>query len=311
MSDALLDPEELEAIQDAIRETAPRRSSQTPDVEPTRLALIADDRSVETVRPVLINLATRWVRRGSKLLKQHLSGQWQLDVIGAESIDGPTAKEELRGSWLAGGKAGAAEAVFAVVGPVIDIAAARRCGGVADANPDTTRAPSPISIRLFQPIGRQLFETWCAQWQEAFDAELQPSTELGIVQRLIEANTVVRVTIAFSGSLAGKVVVFVRPEVLLPKPAALAAVKAKALSVANALSNVPVDIVVELGTLRLPLNQIRKLERGATHALPKFVDSRVPVYCGGVLKAWGKPVVSRGVLAVQIISVVHGQGTQS
>jgi flagellar motor switch/type III secretory pathway protein FliN len=311
VSDALLDPEELEAIQDAIRETAPRRSSQAPDVEPTRLALIADDRSVETVRPVLINLATRWIRRGSKMLKQHLSGQWQLDVIGAESIDGTSAKEELRGGWLAGGKAGAAEAVFAVFGPVIDIAAARRCGGVADANPDMTRAPSPISIRLFQPIGRQLFETWCAQWQEAFDAELQPSTELGIVQRLIEANTVVRVTIAFSGALAGKVVVYVRPEVLLPKPAALAAVKAKALSVANALSNVPVEVVVELGTLRLPLNKIRKLERGGTHALPKFVDSRVPVYCGGVLKAWGKPVVSRGVLAVQIISVVHGQGTQS
>ena len=58
-------------------------------------------------------------------------------------------------------------------------------------------------------------------------------------------------------------------------------------------------------------SQIRKLERGGTHALPKFVDSRVPVYCGGVLKAWGKPVVSRGVLAVQIISVVHGQGNQS
>ena len=311
MSDALLDPQELEAIQDAIRETAPRRSSQTPDVEPTRLALIADDRSVETVRPVLINLATRWIRRGSKLLKQHLSGQWQLDVVGAESIDGATAKEELRGGWLAGGKAGNAEAVFAVFGPVIDIAAARRCGGIADANPDTTRAPSPISIRLFQPIGRQLFDTWCVQWQEAFDAELQPSNELGIVQRLIEATTVVRVTIAFGGSLAGKVVVYVRPEVLLPKPAALAAVKAKALSVANALSNVPVEVVVELGTLRMPMQQLRSLDPGTTLTLPGFVDSRVPVFCEGTLKAWGRPVVSRGVLAVQIVSIVHGQGAKS
>jgi len=312
VSDALLDAAELEAIQDAIRETAPRRSSQyQPDVEPTRLALIADDRSVETVRPLLINLATRWVRRAHKALKQHLPGTWQLDVVGAESIDGVTAKEELRGAWLAGGKAGPAEVVFAVHGAVIDIAAARRCGGVPDANPDTTRTPSAISVRLFQPIGRQLFETWCTQWQEMFDADLQPSTELAIVQRLIEATTVVRLTVAFSGSVAGRIQVYVRPEVLVPKPAALAAIQAKAKSVANALSNVPVELVVELGTLHLPLGKIRQLERGGTHALPKFVDSRVPVFCGGVLKAWGRPVVCRGVLAVQIISVVHGQGTQS
>ena len=144
-------------------------------------------------------------------------------------------------------------------------------------------------MRLFQPVGRQLFETWCAQWQEAFDAELQPSTELAIVQRLIEANTVVRVTIAFAGAVVGRVQVYVRPEVLVPKPAVLAAIKAKALSVANALSYVPVELVVELGTLRLPLGKIRSLERGATHPLPKFVDSRVPVYCGGVLKAWAGP----------------------
>jgi flagellar motor switch/type III secretory pathway protein FliN len=312
VSDALLDPAELEAIQDAIRETAPRRhSNDVPDVEPTRLALIADDRSVEAVRPLLINLASRWVRRASKALKQHLPGTWQLDVVGAESIDGTAAKEELRGGWIAGGKAGLAEAVFAVHGPVIDIAAARRCGGTPDANPDTTRTPSAISVRLFQPIGRQLFETWCAQWQEAFDAELQPSTEIAIVQRLIEASTVVRVTIAFSGAVAGRVQVYVRPDVLVPKPAVLAAIKAKAMSVANALSYVPVELVVELGTLRLPLGKIRSLERGGTHPLPNFVDSRVPVYCGGVLKAWGRPVVCRGVLAVQIISVVHGQGTQS
>ena len=32
---------------------------------------------------------------------------------------------------------------------------------------------------------------------------------------------------------------------------------------------------------------------------------------GGVLKAWARPIVTRGVLAVQIETVVHGQGTKS
>jgi hypothetical protein len=34
------------------------------------------------------------------------------------------------------------------------------------------------------------------------------------------------------------------------------------------------------------------------------------VYCGGVLKAWAKPVACRGVLAIEIASVVHDQGSK-
>jgi len=81
--------------------------------------------------------------------------------------------------------------------------------------------------------------------------------------------------------------------------------------VAKTLANVPIEVIVELGTLRMSLSELRRLENGATFALSGFVDSRVPVYCGGALKAWGKPVVCRGVLAVQIESVIHDQGIKS
>ena len=57
--------------------------------------------------------------------------------------------------------------------------------------------------------------------------------------------------------------------------------------------------------------ELRALDPGTTLTLPGFVDSRVPVFCEGTLKAWGRPVVSRGVLAVQIVSIVHGQGAKS
>jgi flagellar motor switch/type III secretory pathway protein FliN len=102
-----------------------------------------------------------------------------------------------------------------------------------------------------------------------------------------------------------------RPEALLLRPAALAAIKATARMVANVLANVPIEVVVELGTLRMPLRELRRLERGATFTLSGFVDSRVPVYCGGALKAWAKPVVCRGVLAVQIETIIHDQGIKS
>lgn len=322
MSDSLLDPLEMEAIQAAIRETSPRRSAGAPEYEPTRLALITDDRIAEAARPILINLATRWIRSATRVLRAHLPGNWQLDVVGAEVIDGSTAKEELRGGWVAGVRASPGEAepadpslglpemVIAAHGGVVDIAAAKRCGAAAPTS-DTARPPSTVSLRLFQPAGRALLDSYSAAWREVFASDIVPSSDLAIVSALIGAQTVVRVALAFGGSVAGRVQLYARPEALIPRPAALAAVKANAQMVANALANVQVELVAELGTLRMPLRQLRRLKHGATFTLQGFVDSRVPVYIGGALKAWAKPVVCRGVLAVQIETVIHDQGIKS
>ena len=311
MSDALLDPEEMEAIQAAIRETAPpRRGASAIEHEPTRLALIADDRVAESARPVLINLANRAVRVAQKSLKSHLPGAWQLDVVAVEIVDGTSAKEELRGGWIAALRAGEAELVVATHGAVIDVAAARRCGA-ATVTSDPNRPPSIASLRLFQPTGRALLDAWSTSWKEVFSIEMAASSDLGIISRLIEARSVVRVALTFSGAISGRVSVYARPEVLVQRPVALAAFKADALRIAAALANVPVEVVVELGTLRMRLRELRKINPGQTLTLQGFVDSRVPVYCEGVLKAWARPIVCRGVLAVQVESVVHGQGIKS
>jgi flagellar motor switch/type III secretory pathway protein FliN len=320
VSDSLLDPLEMEAIQAAIRETSPRRSAGAPEYEPTRLALITDDRIAEAARPILINLATRWIRSATRVLRPHLPGNWQLDVVGAEVIDGATAKEELRGGWVAGMRASeaepadpalaTAELVIAAHGGVVDIAAAKRCGAVAPTS-DTARPPSLVSLRLFQPAGRALLDSFSAAWREVFASDLLPSTDLAIVSALIGAQTVVRVALTFGGSVSGRVQLYARPEALVARPAALAAIKASAKMIANALANVQVELVAELGTLRMPLRQLRRLQHGATFTLQGFVDSRVPVYIGGALKAWAKPVVCRGVLAVQIETVIHDQGIKS
>lgn len=318
MSDSLLDPLEMEAIQAAIRETSPRRSFGAPEHEPTRLALITDDRIAEAARPVLLNLGTRWIRSVTRALRSHLPGNWQLDVIGAEVIDGPTAKEELRGGWVAGMRvehasdplAPVSELVVATHGSVIDIASAKRCGAAAPTS-DSARPPSAVSLRLFQPAGRAMLDSFSVAWREVFPSDLVPSSDLTIVSKLIVAQTVVRIALTFAGSVTGRVQVYARPEFLIQRPIALAAIRPDAQRIANALANVEVEIVVELGTLRMPLGQLRRLERGATFTLQGFVDSRVPVYCGGALKAWAKPVVCRGVLAVQIESVIHDQGIKS
>lgn len=294
-----------------MRETAPRAARATGEPSPTRLALIADDRSAESARPILLGFAARLIRSMTRGLKPHVPGTWQLDVAGAEIIDGATVKEELRGGWVGGLRASDdAELVIVAHGGVIDIASARRCGAAA---PTTTedRLPSALSLRLFQPAGKSVLDACIASWGEAFSSELAPSADLGIVARLIEARSVVRVALQFSGGVTGRVQIYSRPDGLLARPGVLAAVRANAQRIASALSNVQVEVVVELGTFRMRLNELRRLSKGAQFTLQNFVDSRVPVYCGGVLKAWARPVVCRGVLAVQIESVVHGQGSRS
>lgn len=318
MSESLLDPAEMEAIQAAIRETSPRRQFGSLEHEPSRLALISDDRIAEAARPVLINLGSRWIRSATRVLRAHLPGTWQLDVVGAEVIEGSTAKEELRGGWVSGlitepsdDPSGIqAELVIAAHGGCVDIASAKRCGAALPSS-DSGRPPSQVSLRLFQPAGRAMAESFGVAWREVFASDLVMSSDLAIVSKLIGAQTVIRIALTFAGSVSGRVQLYARPEYLVPKAVELAATKPSAAVIANALSNVPVEVVVELGTLRMPLSQLRKLQPGATFALSGFVDSRVPVYCGGALKAWAKPVVCRGVLAVQIESVIHDQGIKS
>lgn len=308
----MLDPAEMEAIQAAIREAAPRRSTaMATDVEATRLALLVDDRVADAARPILLGLANRAARHARSLLRAHLVGSWDLDVVGAEILDGPSVKEELRGCWVGGAACrDGGELVIAVQGSVIEVAAARRCGANTPTS-DGNRAPTPAALRLFQPAGRAIVESWTNAWRDANSSELAPSGDLGIVSRLIEARTAVRVALAFGGSTAGRVQVYARPDVLLPPANALAAYKADAARIAAALSHVPIEVVVELGTLRMTMARLKRLVRNEAIPLHGFVDSRVPLYCGGVLKAWARPVVCRGVLAVQIESIVHGQGERS
>ncbi len=311
MSEAQLDPEELEAIQAAMRESAPRRTSTLADVEPTRLALITEDRIAEVARPALLALATRAARLAGKSLRPFLPGTWRLDIVGAEILDGTMVKDEMRGGWIAGlSGADGAELAISVHGSIIDLAAAKRCGAEAPtAEPD--RTPSPVALRLFEPTGRALGESWAQAWHDQFGTKVSPSSDVGLVSRLLDARSVVRVALVFGGSVSGRAAAYCRPELLAPRPAALAAFKANAERIANALANVSVEIVAELGTLRMRLHELRSLEPGAQFTLRGFVDSRIPIYCEGVLKAWARPVVCRGMLAVQIESIVHGQGTRS
>jgi flagellar motor switch/type III secretory pathway protein FliN len=314
-----LDAAELEAIQAAMRGTTSARPgvSQPEDVEATQLALIADDRVAEAARPILSNAVGRWAKDALKTLVSHIPGAWRLDVVSGEVIDGPTAKEEMRGAWVCalggpatpGGEHGDhdLELVLGVQGGAIDAAVARRCGGgVADNG--TGRAASQMMLRLFKPAGQAIASTLAGKLKELLERPISESSDPAIVTRLVEARGVIRVAVVFGGDISGQINIYARPETLVPTPPALPAERGNAAAIANAMANVPVELVVELGSVQIPLSALRTLDPSVVHALPGFIDSRVPLYCGGALKAWVRPVVTRGVLAVEVISVVHDQG---
>jgi len=69
---------------------------------------------------------------------------------------------------------------------------------------------------------------------------------------------------------------------------------------AEAIADVPVEVVAQLGTVRLGLRRVLSLQPGQVLRLDTAVDDPVSVRVAGVTKFVGVPVISRGQLAVEI-----------
>jgi flagellar motor switch protein FliM len=69
---------------------------------------------------------------------------------------------------------------------------------------------------------------------------------------------------------------------------------------AEALTEVPVEVVAELGRVKLGLRRVLSLEVGQVLRLVTAVDDPVIVRIGGIEKFRGAPVISRGQLSVEI-----------
>jgi flagellar motor switch protein FliM len=75
---------------------------------------------------------------------------------------------------------------------------------------------------------------------------------------------------------------------------------------AQALSEVPVDVVAELGRVSLGLRRVLSLQPGEVLRLATATDDPIQVRVGGLPKLFGVPVLSRGQVSVQI-SGRHGK----
>ena len=308
MSDLPLDLAELEAIQAAIRQSAPVTMSATADdaADVAPLPLIATERHAQAARPRLGDLASRWARRLSRTLRAFV-GDVSVESMGTEVLDARSLGDELRSMWIGVVHGpGKLAMVVGIGGELVEAAAARRCGG---ASAGTGRDPSALALRLFGPVGDAALGALDAAWQELDASPLTTvSTSAATVGRALGADSVLAATLNVGGRSPGRIRVFVRPELILPATEECARIAPANDAVAAALGGVTVEVRVELGTVTIPMSELRRLGPGSQLTLPIFVDDALPIYCGDVLKAWGRPVVTRGVLAVEIAALATPGG---
>lgn len=311
VSDAPLDLAELEAIQAAVKAAAPPRTSVPLVTDAVPLPLFARERDAAAARPTLTELANRWARRLGRPLRAYL-GEVELTATSAEEVEPSMIADELRTTWLGAATTPAGgHLVVAIGGDLIESGAARRCGADAEADAPSGRAPSPLAVRLFAPIGAAALGTLPEAWAELWPTELTTApVSIDAALERLGRDPILSATIAVTGSARGQIRVLARPNVLTPASDddATSRVAADAAAIAAALGAVPIEVRVELGTLRLRWAEVQALTVGSQLTLPVFVDDPLPIYCGDVLKAWGRPIVTRGVLSVEVAALARPGG---
>jgi flagellar motor switch protein FliN len=323
VSEASLDSAELEAIQAALREAsaAPNRPAGRHPEGVTPLALIVEDREAASARPAAMRIGERWVKDATARLKSTLRAEVEVHVAGAEITNGESLRNGLAFTWLTTlAVEGRPEpALLVASGPFLSSVAGALCGAVIrddGAEPtggdEVERPPSPATVRIFQPVGDALAASLADAWREEQSTPVAcdgKSERIDAVRRaLVNADVVVVLTMQVTGATTGRLRVLTRPAALVRPPAPIEAVPAAPGALEDALGRVPVEVRVELGRTRLTMSELERLTVGTVITLPQFVDDPLPVEVGGVIKAYGRPVISRGVLAVQIERVFSQRG---
>jgi flagellar motor switch protein FliM len=321
-----LDQAELEAIQAAMREASAStsRPGSRHAEEVTPLALIVDDREAASARPAALRVGERWVKDATARLKSFLRADVEVRVAGAEIMNGDLLRDGLSGHWLLAlnVEGRPLPALLTAGGGILAAAAGALCGAVikettapSDEDEPAERAPSPATLRIFQPVGEALAAALADAWREeqttVVTIDARPERIEVARRAVLEADVIIALTMQVSGATSGRLRLLARPTTLVRPPALVEAVPAAPGALETALGRVPVELRVELGRMRLTMREFETLRVGTILTLPQFVDDPLPISCGGVIKASGRPVVSRGVIAVQIDRVFRSRGKRT
>ena len=313
MDSSALDPNELAAIRAAIAPSATpsRQASIEGPTDAQPVALIADDRAAESARPNGLRIGTRWATTSRSALLRLCSAKADIEVLAADTVDGSALRDELSAAWMrcvtVTGRRGTA--LVAVSGPMIEALAACMLGAAIEPAA-TQRPPSSTSLRIFTPVGDALVQALGVAWNEEQSCEVVGSNNAQAAdtwrRELGDGDLVVVLTLEVKGTITGVVRLIARPELLVAPQVTVEAVAAPRQAIEEALGSVPVQLRVELGRLIMTMAEFAALQPGTVLPMDKFIDDPLPVRIGGRLKAWGRAMVSRGAVAIEIVSVESG-----
>jgi flagellar motor switch protein FliM len=300
--------EELDAIQAAISESTKRAGSSMPSLDAVPVPLIADDRAAERARPNGLRIGNRWATILRERLGRLTSMTIDVEVVGADTVEAGTLREDLTVGWMrcvdAPGRP--APGLALVTGPIIDALSAVVLGGRAEGG-RSLRRPSVASLRLFERPGGIICEALGSAWREEQSIDISAPADPARVERwrreTADDDLVVVVTLSVGEPTAGVVRLLARPETLVVPPTPFESVPAPRGAIEEALGGVPVELRVELGKIRMSVGDLARLQPGMLLPLHKFVDDPLPVALAGRVKAHGRALVSRGVMAVEITEV--------
>ncbi len=309
MVHGVLNPEEMEAIR---KKLAPQGLAplSEPQPEPTPIPLIADDHAGSRAKPEALRILNGWLPHMLKLVRRAITVPLQVGVADASIVEGAALREELEGTWMRFARGPKRDAlVLSFGGPIVEHVAARLLGSRnEEARPEEgprRRSTSNIGRKLFSRVGDLALSSLTIHWQDQLGIGLIPVTVDGDITDLkrsfFASDVLVCAAVDFTAPAGGRLVVAGRPNAFLSRAPEVSFQTVSRRAVENALGTVPVEVSVELGRTSLTMREIATLAPGSFIELSSTVDTPLPIRCEGVLKAYGRPVVSEGAVAVEII----------
>ncbi len=311
MEAPVLSDEEMAALRTSMAEAQKvrdRAPTTTDEKQAAPVALISDDRAAEAVRPNGLRLAQSFATAAQSRIARLSGVKLEIDNVTCEIVDGNSVREHLAGTWMdavaISGRSG--QLFVSAGGPMVEDLAVRRLGGAANSNISTKRPPSATALKLFASIGEGIVGALAATLRDQQGCEAKRDTKADAVEllrrQLVTSEVVVLMTVAYGPALAGRLRVMAHPETLLPKPPPPVVMPAPAGAIEQILGATPVLVSVLLGSAAVSVTELGALKIGSVVSLQQACDGLLPVRCGGVVKAHGRPLVVGGALAVEIVT---------
>ncbi len=306
MLEAILTSEELAAIQEARGKGGappPPRSASGSKLEAEPMPLISEDGGGAHARPHALALANRWAPALSSRLRRAFGLNTEIMVVGAEVVDPTYFSRELNNAWTRALEvdSGHLPMVCVIGGTFVEGMASAMLGGRLEPS-TTSRGLSPAARGLFGRCGRAIIAALQDAWREEDTRPLTMIEDVAQVQtswRRITDGPALMITLEMAKPVDATFRLIASPETFVPpRIFNIASVAPGALE--EVLGRVPLEVRVELGSTTLSMRQLHRLEIGTLLELDRTTDEPLPIRCGELLRARGRPLSTNGNLAIEV-----------